>query len=106
MSQDLGSFPKELIQEDGKLDMINNVVALTVLLDKCSHEEAMNKMTKYYSELERKARATWTKYSLNGTFTSNQIAMFDKIEYILGGHVWLVKTINRYNDMSIYDGVQ
>ena len=85
--------------------MINNVVALTALLDKCANEEAMSKVTQMYADYERKAKDTWTKYGQDGTFSANQKAMFEKIEYILGGHVWLVKTINRYTDLSIYDNV-
>src|SRR5437870_1938394 len=53
---DIVSFEKEWVDQGKNINRMCNVVAGTVLFDKCTVEEAMIKVAKIYTDLEYKVK--------------------------------------------------
>ena len=93
---DLVSFEKELDEQKGQLHRVSNLVAATAILDKCSLEDAMNKIGKDCQKLERETLDVMNQL-VSDSKTSDEMKLYIKsLAYMLGGNHVAGRVILRY----------
>ena len=97
-NNDIVSFEKEWLAQDKKLERMHNIVARTVILDKCSIEEALQKVTDMFLALENKAMLMMDEV-LKRDNSQNVVTYVDRLRYLLGGHFYQGTILDRYNKL-------